>query len=69
MTEAQKLAARIRALSATINVEPSTLSRKLLGNGKRIDEIEAGGSVTMATFARVSTALSKLERAASKQAA
>lgn len=63
MTEAQKIAVRIRAVADRMGIEPTTLSRKLLGNGKRLDEIEEGGSMTMATFARVSTELSKLERA------
>lgn len=62
MTETQQLAARIRAVSQKLNVEPSTLSRKLLGNGKRLDEIEAGGSLTLATFARVNAELDAMER-------
>lgn len=68
MTEAQKLAARIRALSGVMGVEPSTLSRKLLGNGKRLDEIEAGGSVTLATFARVTAEIDEMSKAAKPKA-
>lgn len=64
MTETQKLAARIRAMAEKQGVEPSTLSRKLLGSGVRLTEIEAGGSMTMATFARVDADLSAMERAA-----
>lgn len=62
MSEAQKLAARIRALAAKQGVEASTLSRKLLGNGKRIEEIEAGGSVNLGTYVRVSAQIDEMER-------
>lgn len=64
MEDIQQLAARIRAVSAKIGVEPSTLSRKLLGSGVRLAEIEAGGTITMTTFARVRDELDAMERAA-----
>lgn len=64
MEPTQELVARIKALAHKQGVSPSTLSTKLLGNGKRLGEIEAGGSLTMATYQRVLTALDELERRA-----
>ncbi|MXP42957.1 hypothetical protein [Allopontixanthobacter sediminis] len=62
MTQAEQLAARIRAKASEMNISASTLSRKLFGGGSRIDEIEAGSSLTLDTFARVSAALDDLDR-------
>ena len=64
MTETQKLTARIRALAERQGVEVTTLSRKLLGSGVRLAEIEAGGTMKLTTYARVKAALDKMERAA-----
>ncbi|MEO7384681.1 MAG: hypothetical protein ABIU18_07095, partial [Novosphingobium sp.] len=52
MFETQDLIARIEAIATKTNRSKSTLSRLLFGNGKRIDEIEAGGSITLATYDR-----------------
>ena len=62
MTETQKLALRIRNLAKRQGVGASTLSRKLLGSGVRLSEIEAGGSMTMATYARVEAELATMEQ-------
>lgn len=64
MTEIQQLVTRFDALAEKTGASASTLSRKLFGNGTRIDEIRAGGSVTMTTFARVVAALDELEKGA-----
>lgn len=61
MDETQKLIARIDALADRTGVQRSTLSRKLFGNGKRIDEIEAGGSLTLTTYRRALDMLDQLE--------
>ena len=61
MYDTQQLLARFDALVAKTGARPSTLSRKLFGNGKRIDEIKAGGSLTLTTYARAVAALDELE--------
>jgi len=62
MDDTQKLIARIDALARRTGASRSTLSRKLFGNGKRFDEIKAGGSLTMATFNRALVTLAALEQ-------
>ena len=62
MFETQDLIARIEALATKTNRSKSTLSRLLFGNGKRIDEIEAGGSITLATYDRALERLDQIER-------
>ena len=62
MFETQDLIARIEALATKTNRSKSTLSRLLFGNGKRIDEIEAGGSITLATYDRALERLNQIER-------
>jgi sulfate adenylyltransferase subunit 2 len=64
MLDAQNLARRVRALADRRDVSPSTLSRKLFGNGKRLEEIEAGGSLTLTTYARAQALLAQMEREA-----
>lgn len=61
MTETQQLIARIDALATRIGTSQSTLSRKLFGNGKRIDEIKAGGSLTLTTYQRALDRLAEIE--------
>lgn len=55
------MVARINALAERTNRSRSTLSRILFGNGKRIDEIEAGGSITMTTYRRAVEKLDGME--------
>ena len=69
MDDTQKLVARIDALARKTGASRSTLSRKLFGNGKRLDEIKAGGSLTMATYNRAIIMLSKLEQSPKQNAA
>lgn len=64
MDHTQELVARIKALAERQGISPSTLSTKLLGNGLRLAQIEAGGSLTMATYTRALAQLDELERAA-----
>ena len=64
MTETQTLIARVHALAKKMDQSPSTLSGKLFGNGKRLTEIEKGGSLTMKTYAQAIERLEELERAA-----
>ena len=65
MADTQELIARINALALRSNRSKSTLSRLLFGNGKRIDEIEAGGSITLTTYQRAADALAELEQTTS----
>lgn len=64
MDDTQALIARIDALASRTDASQSTLSRKLFGNGKRLDEIKAGGSLTLATYQRARAMLDEMERAA-----
>lgn len=64
MTEVEQFIARARAYCASRNVSRSTLSRKLLGNGVRLNELEAGASLRVDTFERAKQRLSELEQAA-----
>lgn len=64
MTDTQKLIARIDRLASRTGVSPTTLSRKLFGNGKRLDEIKAGGSLTLTTYQRALVTLGELEQSA-----
>lgn len=63
MSQAQALAERIYTLAAKLNLEPSTLSRKLLGNGVRLGELASGKSdMTLDTYSRVEREVGELER-------
>ena len=64
MDDTQHLIARINALAERTNKSRSTLSRILFGNGKRLEEIEAGGSFTMTTYDRAVSRIAELERGA-----
>lgn len=64
MADIQTLVTRIDALAERTGASPSTLSRKLFGNGNRIDEIKRGGSITLATYARAVEVLEQLEQGA-----
>lgn len=67
MDDTQKLIARVDALAHRTGASTSTLSRKLFGNGKRLDEIKSGGSLTMATYHRALATLRDLEAAPTRQ--
>lgn len=67
MDDTQKLIARVDALARRTGTSTSTLSRKLFGNGKRLDEIKAGGSLTMTTYQRAISTLRDLETAPARQ--
>lgn len=62
MSQTQALADRIYALAEKLNREPTTLSRKLLGNGIRLDELRNGSTMTMEVFERVEREVAELER-------
>jgi hypothetical protein len=65
MTDVEQFIARALAYCAKAQVSPSTVSRKLLGNGKRLSELKAGqGSLRVDTFQRAKERLDQLERAA-----
>lgn len=64
MTDQEQLVQRVRAVAQRTNRKPSTLSRILFGNGNRLSEIEAGGSITMTMYDRALAKLDEIERAA-----
>lgn len=64
MDEVAELIARSHAYCKRANVKPSTLSRKLLGNGKRLGELEAGKSLRVDTLQKAKAELDRLEAAA-----
>lgn len=60
-----KFIARAFAYCDRARVSPSTVSRKLLGNGKRLSELRDGrGSLRVDTFERAQERLAELEQAA-----
>lgn len=61
MDDTQQMVARINALAERTSRSRSTLSRILFGNGKRLGEIEAGGSITMTTYRRAVEKLDSME--------
>jgi len=69
MSDTHLLVKRVEALATRTGTSPSTLSRKLFGNGKRIDEIKAGGSLTLTTYQRALALLDEMERLIPKAAA
>ena len=65
MTDVEQFIARALAYCERTNASPSTVSRKLLGNGKRLGELKDGqGSLRVDTFHRAQARLDQLERAA-----
>lgn len=62
MTDLESLLARIDAYIARSGAARSTVSRKLFGNGKRLDEIATGSSVTARKMGSVAAELEKMER-------
>jgi hypothetical protein len=63
MSDIEQFIARAHAYCRKRDVSPSTLSRKLLGNGMRLAELEAGKSLRMDTFERATERLAQLEAA------
>ena len=64
MTETEQLISRIHALALATKRAPSTLSAQLLGSGKRLSELEAGRTITLANYERANAMLAEMERAA-----
>jgi len=64
MSHTEQLIARIHALAAKTGKAPSTLSAQLLGSGKRLSELEAGRTITLAIYERALPKLSEMEAAA-----
>jgi hypothetical protein len=62
MTETNRLIARINALAIKTGKAKSTLSAALLGSGKRLAEMEAGKTITLATYERALAKLDEMER-------
>jgi hypothetical protein len=64
MSDIPTFIARAHAYARRAKLEPSTVSRKLLGNGKRLAELEAGKSLRVDTLENANALLDELERAA-----
>lgn len=64
MTDISEFIARAHAYCSKHEVSRSTLSRKLLGNGMRLGELEAGKSLRMDTFHRATVLLEQMEKGA-----
>lgn len=64
VTDTRQLLDRIDAVAGRTGRSKSTLSRLLFGNGKRIEEIEAGGSITLTTYERAMIRLVEIENGA-----
>ena len=62
MSDILTLLDRIEAYIARTGAARSTVSRKLLGNGNRLEEIVAGGSLTSRKMAQAARVLDALER-------
>lgn len=65
LTTAQ-IASRIRASAEKAGISPATLSRKLLGSGKELARLEAGGSLRMDTYQRVVAELDAIDQPSRK---
>lgn len=64
MEEIQNLVRRAYAYADRAQVSRSTLSRKLLGNGIRLAELESGKSLRVDTLLKANQMLDEMERAA-----
>lgn len=64
MDEVEALIRRAHAYAARTGTKPSTISRKLLGNGVRLSELEAGKSLRVDTLQRAQATMTQLEAAA-----
>ena len=64
MDEIKEFVSRALALCEAKDISPSTLSRKLLGNGIRLDELQNGKSLRVDTLQRAKQLLAEMERAA-----
>lgn len=69
MSHTQQLIARIEALAEKTGKAPSTLSAALLGSGKRLSELKAGKTITLAIYERALPLLSEMEAAATRREA
>lgn len=69
MSHTQQLIDRIDALAAKTGRASSTLSAILLGSGKRLSELKAGKTITLAIYERALPKLSEMEAAADRSEA
>lgn len=69
MADIQNLLDRVEAHIAKTGAARSTVSRKLFGNGNRLDEIKSGGTLTLRKMVEADAVLSELESAPTQSAA
>lgn len=61
MTDITEILTRIDQHIAQSGAARSTVSRKLFGNGNRLDEIQKGGTLTLRKLKQVEQSLAELE--------
>ena len=61
MADIHHIIERVEAHIAKTGSARSTVSRKVFGNGNRLDELKAGGNVTIKTLDRAEAAIASLE--------
>lgn len=61
MADIQNLLERVEAHIAKTGAARSTVSRKLFGNGNRLDEIKSGGTLTIRKMMEADAALAAME--------
>ena len=61
MEQVEALLSRARSYAKRTGLTKTTISRKLLGNGKRLGELEAGKSLRVDTLQRANELLDQLE--------
>jgi sulfate adenylyltransferase subunit 2 len=69
MSQLERLVARAERFAETAGLSVSTVSRKLLNDGKGIARLKAGGQVTLKTLEEAEARLAALERGEGKPAA
>lgn len=69
MADIQNLLDRVEAHIVKTGAARSTVSRKLFGNGNRLDEIKSGGTLTLRKMIAADAVLSEMEGAPSQNAA
>lgn len=69
MADIQTLLARVEAHIARTGAARSTISRKLFGNGNRLDEIKRGGTLTLRKMQEAEATLADMEKAPAQDAA
>lgn len=60
----EQIVSRVMALAEKTARSPATISRKVFGNGTRLDELKAGGGMNLRSLPAVHERLAQLENEA-----